>query len=53
MPAPTTTIRSPGPTPESHSALRAVSMLAARMARRAGTPSGTGFSIATGATKRS
>ena len=40
-PAPTTTMRSPAPAPLSHSALRAVSMLAASVARRAGTPSGT------------
>ena len=40
-PAPTTTMRSPGPAPASHRALRAVSMLAARVARRAGTASGT------------
>ena len=41
-PAPTTTMRSPGPAPLSHRALSAVSMLAASVARRAGTPSGTG-----------
>ena len=41
-PAPTTTMRSPGPAPPSHSALSAVSILAASVARRAGTPSGTG-----------
>jgi len=38
IPAPTTTMRSAGPAPESHSALRAVSMLAAIVARRAGSP---------------
>ena len=52
-PAPTTAMRSPGPAPPSHSALRAVSMLAVSVARRAGTPSGTGTRDAAGTLKKS
>ena len=42
IPAPTTTILSPGPAPQSHRALRAVSILADSTARRGGRPSGSG-----------
>ena len=41
-PAPTTAIRSAGPGAPSHTALSAVSMLAASTARSAGSPSGSG-----------
>ena len=51
MPAPTTTIRSAGPAPESHSALSAVSMLAASVARRGGRPSGSGTAMRGGRLK--
>ena len=53
MPAPTIMMRSPAPAPESHSPLRAVSMFAASTARRAGTPSGSGRTIAAGASMTS
>ena len=52
-PAPITAIRSPGPGAASHRPLIAVSMLAASVARRSGTSSGTSMTASCGTTNRS